>query len=269
MKGSHSIHALPRVQPYTFRPPEYQLSCAQDWRKGLAGYQQHIWTAVLDEQAQVFTTGIHPAQASRVSRWAGNGSLPRAMAHRNVLIAIYNIADNDHSERASHAWFPRFAFDEFVESGSWIFGRKKNAYVGLFSLIPAKWMASDNEFLSQILIENPSSQPYDYFADGLENVWVCQLGSASEFGGFPQFVDAVSKSHIGGDILSFRYNSPKLGEITTGWDSPFVVGGRTIDLRPKKRFANPYCQAEFNSRKYTFQIDGQSLQLDFSPERSS
>jgi hypothetical protein len=187
------------------------------------------------------------------------------MAHRNVLLAFYNIADNDRSERASHAWFPRFAFDEFVESGSWIFGRKNNAYVGLFSLLPAKWMDPDNEFLSKIYIENPSSQPYDYLAEGLQNVWVCQLGSASEYKGFPQFVDAVSKSQIGGDILSFRYNSPNLGEITAGWDSPFVVGGRTIDLRPEKRFANPYCQAEFNSRKYTFQMDGQSMHLDFSP----
>jgi hypothetical protein len=44
-----------------------------------------------------------------------------------------------------------------------------------------------------------------------------------------------------------------------------MVGGRAIDLRPTKRFNNPYCQADFNTRDYSISFGGRTLKLDFSP----
>ena len=51
------------VNKVTFRTPDYQLSNAQDFRKGEKGYQQHIWQATLGPYALVFAT--NPELAAR------------------------------------------------------------------------------------------------------------------------------------------------------------------------------------------------------------
>ena len=50
--------ALPRVDKITYRTPDYQLSAAQDYRKGGPGASQHIWQATLGPGTMVFA--IHP-----------------------------------------------------------------------------------------------------------------------------------------------------------------------------------------------------------------
>ena len=55
--------AMTQVDIYTRRTPDYILSCAQDFRKGRMGYQQHPWTASLGGKAVIFTT--NPLDRSR------------------------------------------------------------------------------------------------------------------------------------------------------------------------------------------------------------
>lgn len=50
--------ALTQADIYTYRTPDYGLSCSQNFRKGKQGYQQMIWGANLGGRAVVYTN--HP-----------------------------------------------------------------------------------------------------------------------------------------------------------------------------------------------------------------
>ena len=103
-------HSMTEVHIQTYRTGHYLLSCAQDYRAGKPGYQQHPWQATLGIDAVVFSN--HPGSddlQSRPNFWAGNGILPRAVQHENVLICIHHLPAND-AFPFSHAYFPRDAF---------------------------------------------------------------------------------------------------------------------------------------------------------------
>jgi hypothetical protein len=177
--------SLRRVDKITFRTPDYQLSAALDYRKGTPGSQQHIWQATLGPSTAVFT--INPGGSPKY--WQGR--LPRVAQHRNLLVAIYDIPAErppgpptafppdalgdavpspapSEEPLAAHtlAVFRREAFDEVVQAGGWTFGRKGKGYLALWSRVPTTWSTGD-VFGGDGLI-----------AQGLQHVWVCQLGSS-------------------------------------------------------------------------------------------
>jgi hypothetical protein len=243
--------ALSAVDLVTFRTPHYQLSCAQDFRPGKPGYQQHPWHAALDVDAVVFTN--HPGtdderseHTARPNFWAGNRWLPRAAQHRNVLICLHH-APADDPRPFSHAYFPRAAFDEVVQRGNWTFGRK-GGYIALYSQHPARWSAQDDDELR---------------ADAHDNIWICEMGDEQRYASFAQFVEAISAAPVQCDRLHVRYASPSLGEIEFGWTGPLRVGGQEVQLHDYPRFDNPYCQADMGARCYTITHGDAQIMLDF------
>ena len=236
--------------------------------KGWIGYQQHIWHAALGGEAAVFTT--NPNVNYRTDRWAGNLVMPKAVAYRNVLVCLYNPPGDQEIKNtgatpapASHAWFPCFAFDEVLEKNGWVFGRKGDAYAALRSQSPAKWLEPDMQFFSKVF-PNAKPAPYDYYAEGGKNAWICELGNPALYGSFEKFVAAISAAKVEGDEQHLTYVSPSVGVVDTGWNRPMIVGGKTVETRSPFRFKNPYCTAEFNTGKYEIQFQGEKLIIDFS-----
>ncbi len=132
--------AMTQVDIYTRRTPDYILSCAQDFRKGRMGYQQHPWTASLGGKAVIFTTNPASTEYSnRPNCWAGNLTLPRAVQHENVLLCLYRVEPDFVDYLYSHLYFPRHEMDEVVEKEGWIFGRKGDGYAAVYSLLPGYW----------------------------------------------------------------------------------------------------------------------------------
>jgi hypothetical protein len=275
-------HAMTEVNIETYRTPDYVLSCAQQFRPGSPGYQQHPWQATLSIDATVFTN--HPGSMNEFSRpnyWAGNGILPNAAQYKNVLICIYNIPDKNplpflRSEQKSepgrnlkagddapsdelipftHAYFPKDAFDEVVEKGNWIFGRRGTGYIALYSLNPAQ------------LKENKGRMT-DLIASGRQNIWICEMGSEQQWKKFSNFVVAVTKQPVQCDGLNVRYISPSQGEVTYGWSEPLKVKGEIISLRDYPRFDNPYCRNEFASEEIIIKKDDKQLIIDFKNLKS-
>ena len=268
--------ALTEVNIETYRTPDFMLSCAQQFRPGCLGYQQHIWQATLGIDAVVFTT--HPGSLSEGSRpdyWAGNGILPNAAQYKNVVVCIYNIPEINpllfHIETKvdstmddnilpgeascellplSHAYFPKAAFDEVVEKGHWVFGRKDNGYIALFSQNPTRW-------------KDDGGIELDLIASGRNNIWICELGSKDTWGSFSRFIAAITRYEVECKGLNVRYNSPSLGEIKYGWSEPFQVKNEIISLRDYLRFDNPYCQNDFASEKIVINDIREELILDF------
>lgn len=246
--------ALSEVNLVTFRTPHAQLSCAQDFRPGKPGYQQHVWHAMLGPDAVVFTnhpgtddeSGEHDA---RPNFWAGNRWLPRAAQHENVLVCLHHVPAGD-PHPFSHAYFPRAHFDETVQRGHWTFGRKGRGYVALFSQHPACWA------------ERGPYAGVELRAEARDNVWLCEVGSESQHGSFERFVEALCAAPIQCDGLTVRYASPTLGEVRFGWTGPFRVGGQRVPLGNYPRFDNPYCQAPLGRDHFRLRFQNTSCELD-------
>lgn len=261
--------AMTQVDIHTRRTPDYILSCAQDFRRGRMGYQQHPWTASLGGRAVVFTT--NPASLeylNRPNRWAGNLMLPRAVAHENVLLCLYRVNPDFVDYLNSHIYFPKHEMDEVVEKDGWIFGRKADGYIAVRSLEPGYWEPKDPLMFQTLYPENweekyEAAQDYEYISQGHATGWAIEMGSKAENGSFEAFVAGFEQAAFTGDTLNCRYVSPSQGEITFGWNKPLSVQGEEICIHHYKRYDNPFCQAEFDAPKLEITCEGHRTVLDF------
>ncbi|MAS35792.1 MAG: hypothetical protein CL610_17415 [Anaerolineaceae bacterium] len=249
-------HAMTEVHIQTYRTGDYLLSSAQDYRSGSPGYQQHPWQATLGIDAMVFTN--HPGaddEHSRPNFWAGNSILPRVVQKENVLVALHRIPHDDPFP-FSHAYFPKAAFDDIVERGGWVFGRKDDGYIAIYAGPDYQWLA-DRHDEAHPINELRASSPH--------HAWVVEMGRAAQWGTFAAFVDAIARASltIRVDDLNIHYDSPSQGPIEFSWDGLLWIMGREVLLHNYPRFDNPYCQAEFGARQYTIQHGDRLHTLDF------
>ncbi|MDP8255203.1 MAG: hypothetical protein P9M14_05595 [Candidatus Alcyoniella australis] len=248
--------ALETINTYTFRTPYYQLSGAQDFKKGMWGAQAHIWQATIDFDARVFTS--YPGGMAgdyMAGEWTG-GWFPRATIHRNVAVLQYYrrsipLADDLFFTDYTHAFFPVAGFDQVVQQAGWTFGRKGGSYVALYSQNPTQW------------VDNEGEPPFELRADGKSNVWICELGCADDNGDFDSFVEQIAAAPLSVGAWTVFYESPSIGEVNVSWDGPMLVEGNPIDLGPFKRWDNKYSSHEFDTNPTRIEFDGQRLELDF------
>lgn len=237
--GIRNMHvdrfALSEANITTYRTPDFMLSSVTDYRKGAPGYQQHTWQATLSNKALVYTN--HPGGKNlrySPNYWSGNEILPRVAQVNNVVVCIYNIPEKQ-KNGFSHAYFPMEEFDEVHISGNWIFGRKGNGYVALFSQHCTRLLPDMRGVLC------------DLKADARQNIWVCETGSADRWGSFEAFIQALKATSVAIDGLTVSYMSPEQGKISFGWEDPLCIDGVKQELRWKYRYDNPYCKAGLDS----------------------
>ena len=168
-----------------------------------------------------------------------------------MVICIYNTPANQKND-FSHAYFPVKAFDEVHISGSWIFGRKEDGYVALYSRNTADLRADDR------------GEVCDLLAKGRQNIWICETGSKSQWGSFSKFIEAISTASVHSDGLDISYESPSEGTVSYGWDSPLYVKGKEMPLRWQYRYDNPYCKTPFNSTCIEIEKDGEKIILNYN-----
>jgi hypothetical protein len=235
----------------TCRTPDYQLSTAQDYRKGKPAFQQQIWLASLGGKANVWTS--HPGadtEQGRPSYWIGNGFLPRAAQHKNLAIVLYRIPEAD-PRPFSHVYFPNAAFDEMKEAAGWLFGRKGDGYLAITSR-PGMSPGTRKEYAG-----------VERVVHARESAWLCRLGRKAVDGPFEKFVDRISRSVLeySGDKVNFR--EPGGRRATFGWDGDFVVNGRKVPLR-YERFDTPYVRTARGRQVYRIRCGGKSHVIDLA-----
>jgi hypothetical protein len=246
------------VDIYTYRTPDYMLSCAQDYRKGYGGDQQHIWQATLGPDAVCFTT--HPAHLSSgsPSHWTGSALLPRAAQVENVVIALYKLESRPALYVPTrlfytHAWLPRDRFDEVVERDGWIFARLRDGYLALRSMLPYSWQTQPGE-----------DQGREVIAEGAQNAWICEMGRRDVQGGFDDFIAQITPANVRFEGLSLVYESPSQGTLAFDWDGPLLREGRTISLRDYPRYDNPYANAAYPAESIEISHASSTMSLDWS-----
>jgi hypothetical protein len=262
--------SLQRVDKYTYRTPDYQLSTAQDYRKGAPGYQQHIWQATFGPDSPVFTFNPGPTP----KYWQGR--FPRSVQHKNVLIALYNLPaeqppgpktlvppdalgnampspspSEDTLVPRTLAVFRRALFEEVSQTGHWTFARQGHAFLALWSREPVTWS------------ERGVLNGEGLIAEGRQNIWICQLGREAVDGPFASWRERIAAAPLTVSGLDVHYRAPGLGELAVGWDGPLRLAGREIPLGDYARFDNPYCVSPYGSGRYEISHAGHRLVLDF------
>ncbi len=299
---------LSQVDTYTYRTGNVMLSSAQDWRPGQRGEQDHISQVTFDPDALVFVQhprdGVPSAEdpEANLGYWTGDGAMPRTAQVENVAISIYapqydgggGIGSGAYSfgyEPYTHAFFPTEHFDEVVEQDGWVFGRKGDGFVGLWSQRPTTWRAYSPDEFTRGLTER-----FDLVAEGgADNVWITEVADAEDYADagataevrFAAFVEAVAGAEV--EVLSprgcpdgtrclpptgaqVRFASPSQGELSFGWAPnsedpllPLTKDGAEQELHPEGiRWDAPYASADWDDQIYEAELDGASLFLDFN-----
>ena len=112
-----------------------------DFRPGVFGYQQHFWYAALSNECIVFANlpgGDTDQSSMRPGYWYGNGIFPAVKQNENELAAIYVIPET-YPICFTHLFFPAEKFDEYRQSGNWIFCRKGGAWMGIWCSAVTEW----------------------------------------------------------------------------------------------------------------------------------
>ena len=223
------------VNKVTYKTPDYMLASAQDWHPGEPGYQQHIWQATLSPSAVVFVT--HPTCADeggshRPNYWHGNAILPRTAQYKDVLVSVHNLPVDDWMG-FTHAYFPTAAFDEQVLRDGWAFARQGEGYLAITAARGIEMVTlGDNAFR-------------ELRSDGVQNVWLVQMGRAALDGSFTDFQDKVLARPLTFGDLEVRYETLRGQVLTFGWQGPLALDGEAQPLDNFKHMENPYCVADF------------------------
>ncbi|MFP4113548.1 MAG: hypothetical protein ACOC2Y_07945 [Spirochaetota bacterium] len=275
------------VNTYTYRTPDYMLSCAQDYRAGYGGDRHHVWQATLGPRAVVFTT--QPGATGRddatdtPTYWTGSGTLPRAVQYKNVLICHYRINSSPglyrtNRELFTHAWFPREQFHEVREESGWVLGRRGAAYVALWSQHPYEWRRDDADPAADAV-------PNELVVGGTSNIWICVCGREATHGTFDEFCRTVAGSSI---ALSGRGRRERVeidlaphGTVGFGWTGPLTVGGWEMPITSHthgspypavpgyRRYDNPYVSAEFPANAVRVRCNDETLSLNWRDQARS
>ncbi|MBI4899403.1 MAG: hypothetical protein HY829_02880, partial [Actinobacteria bacterium] len=136
--------ALERAHVTTTRSVSYSLSCAQHYRPGQFGDQQHLWHVVLPGGVPLFAT--HPGgpvvdDATRQrtpSAWVGNGVNPDVAAAGPVLLAVYDTRGRRGygeapRQHGSHLYVPFDRLDEVARGSHWLAVRQGDGLVGILA----------------------------------------------------------------------------------------------------------------------------------------
>ncbi|GAA3690434.1 hypothetical protein GCM10022224_064830 [Nonomuraea antimicrobica] len=248
---AHDLLSRPYASDVSvFKTPHVLLSCANDYRPGLPGLQEHIWGATLGPETQVFVTHAPNSSASpsaRPNAWAGNRILPRARQHEGTVLALYRIPGDD-VMGYTHAWFPVAEFDEWTRAGVWTVGRRGDGYVALATEGGAEPLTTGPDAWQELRPLGPGT------------AWVCTVGGGGDFAGF---VASLTEPRFARDGVSFT--PPGGAELNLTWNGPFTVGGRPADLAPDGTIArppqldNPYARLEFGAR--TLSIGSHEIHL--------
>ena len=242
------------VNKVTYRTPDYLLGSAQDYRPGQEGKSEHIWQATLGADALVFTN--HPAICGqevyhRPGYWLGNGAQPRVAQWKDALAAVYNLPE-DAPLGFTHAYFPTFAFDEYILEGGWAFARKDNGYVAITASAGFE------------LVQHAPDGLRELRSQGRHNVWVCQMGRLATDGSFTQFREKVLANRPVWSDLGVQFTTLRSDQLAFGWQGAFQVNGQEVALSGFPHIDHPYGQAEYPARQMDISLGEYLMRLDLS-----
>lgn len=249
------------IRKYTYYHPRFILGAVQlqdpaptDWPP-YAYHQQHNWdlTFAGDSRARLFTH--HPGRAGKEhGEWTGDFECGcgRFFQHKTAVIGRYEIPP-DQPCQWIHAYVPRDAFDEVIEHAGWIFVRKDAAF-GALKMLGGNLVWHDSG----------TSAPRELVSRAAPNAFVCEAGSAEEFGSFKAFVEEILGNLIEWEPATgaVSYVSRRAGRLALTADGVRRLDGISADLE-YPLFCAPGVYGAWGVGDLEIQREGQILRLEF------
>jgi len=214
---------------------DYMLSALQDHSAGELTRQVHVFQVTLKERTVLFFTAPNTTSEEgglRPNYWSGNSTTPRVFGEKNVAILLY---DHDEITWMTHLYFERDRFDEVVEKAGWLFARKGDGYVAVWS---------ENGY------EVGRLGPYagrELICRAANNAWVVECGRKKDNGSFADFVHAIVATKPQRKAGQLVYASPSVGEMVFGWTGSATVNGDVRLLSGYPLVDSPFAQSRFGS----------------------
>lgn len=147
---------------------------------GIYGYQQHLWTAALSNEAFLFVN--HPGSSTditglRPGYWYGNGIIPAIKQELNIIGSIYKLKDN-HPIKFTHIYCPLDKFDDYKIEQNWILVQKHENYLAL-------WSSNKIESYNDTLFN------CEFRVYGERTAYLCFSGSKQHFNSIEEFGNFV------------------------------------------------------------------------------
>lgn len=243
------------------RTPDVMLASVQDYRSGLPGLQEHLWGATLGRELQVFVT--HPANAdtgsaARPNGWAGHRVLGRVHQHRNTLIHVQRFITTDPRQN-THLWFPAAQFDEIVQHGDWLIGRRGEGYVAVAAEGGVRALTTGDT----------AQQEWTPLADGA--AWIATVGRRVVDGGFAAWTERLTAGSIEWDPQGprdpgVRWEANDGSSLELTFDGPFLIDGLPAGfddgrIEEEPHLDNPAVTLRFGQPEATVTWAGESLLL--------
>jgi hypothetical protein len=252
-KERHAVNAEQVVNKVTYKTPDTMLCSTQDYCPGERGRLEHIWQATLGAAATVFVT--HPActseeDARQPNFWAGNAVLPRVAQWKDVLIAVYHLPEDDWMG-FTHAYFPTYAFDEYVLSKGWAFARKGEGYLALTASLGFKLIRQGHYAFREL-------RSY-----GQNNIWLCHMGRAALDGEFSAFQKKVLGLPVEFSDRSVHCTTLRSEALSFGWQGPFLRNGQEQPLSGFEHYENSYVTSGYPCKQMEIRNGEDILRLDF------
>ncbi len=240
-----------------WRTPDAMLSSVQDYRSGLPGLQEHIWGATLGPEVQIFAT--HPAadstsSSARPNAWAGQRILPRAHQHRDSVLVLHRIPDDD-PVGSTHVWFPTPHLDEWTERGPWLAGRVGAGYVAVATAGGLRPCTTGDEAYQAWL---PRGAGLGY---------VVTVGRAATDGSFAEFVAALNDPEFESDCVHWRTRDGR--RLSLRWPGAFTVNDAAPaePIQGPPHLDNPAVRLPFGADSLEAEWNGHRLVLDLAEGR--
>ncbi|SFL58455.1 hypothetical protein SAMN03159341_107241 [Paenibacillus sp. 1_12] len=248
--GMFPHHGLGGVNCATYRTKDYMVSGMVESKKGTKGDLVQAGQILLDGQLPIFVTCFdNNSETTRPSYWGGQYVIPKMITYKNTMAYIYEIPT---VAGFTHCYFPFSMFDEIVQQGKWLFGRKNNAYIGLHSTNTMIRTQSGKWKDKELLCLNKS------------NTWLFEAGSREEWGSFSKFVEAISSAELKQDDEVLLFHSPTNGRFELSWNQTCLRGGKAMLVKDYPLILNDYAYGEYGSGIIEMKLEDKQGVLNFN-----
>jgi hypothetical protein len=151
----------------------------------------------------------------------------------------------------THAYFPAYAFDEYVLRQGWVMARKGNGYLAITAQQGLQLTKHGYYALRELR------------SHGRHNIWLCHMGRSALDGDFSSFQEKILSLSVKFAGASVRFTTLRGETLSFGWHGPFLRNEIEQPLSGFDHYENPFAAARFPSRQMEVRYGDGLMRLNF------
>jgi len=157
----------------------------------------------------------------------------------------------------THAYFPTYAFDEYVLHQGWAFARKGEGYLALTAQQGLQLVKEGHYAFREL-------RSY-----GANNIWLCHMGRAALDGDFSAFQEKILALGVKFASSTVQYPTLRGEALSFGWEGAFLRNGQEQPLSGYEHYEHPNVVCAYPGRQMEIRDGEDILRLDFGDSSST